>query len=218
LKAAVQNLQVLTNPEGFPHHSGMAKLEDLPEVHPLTRAEWRRWLVANHATSGSIWLVTYKKASGKPRFDTGEAVDEALCFGWIDSLPRKLDDERSKLLMSPRKKGSAWSAVNKAKVEQLIAEGRMAAPGLAAITRSKADGTWNKLDGVDRLDKPDELIDAFARQPGSEMLFDAFPISAKRGILEWILNARTPETLAKRVEETARLAARNIRANQWPRK
>jgi uncharacterized protein YdeI (YjbR/CyaY-like superfamily) len=195
----------------------MAKLDDLPQVHPLTRAEWRHWLKANHATSGSIWLVTYKKASGKPRFDTSEAVDEALCFGWIDSLPRKLDDERSKLLMSPRKKGSAWSAVNKAKAERLIAEGRMAAPGLAAIARSKADDTWNKLDNVDALEKPDKLVDAFARHPGSEALFDAFPRSAKRGILEWIMNARTPETLVKRVEETARLAAQNIRANQWPR-
>jgi uncharacterized protein YdeI (YjbR/CyaY-like superfamily) len=196
----------------------MAKLDDLPEVHPLSRLEWRAWLAHNYATSGSIWLVSYKKASGKPRFDTSEAVDEALCFGWIDSLPRKIDDERSKLLMSPRKRGSAWSAVNKAKAERLISTGLMAEPGLAAITRSMADGTWNKLDKVDSMEKPVELIKAFGLHAGSESMFDAFPKSTRRGILEWISNARTPETLEKRVQETARLAAQNVRANQWPRK
>jgi uncharacterized protein YdeI (YjbR/CyaY-like superfamily) len=196
----------------------MAKLDDLPEVHPLSRLEWRAWLARNHATSGSIWLVSYKKAAGKPRFETSEAVDEALCFGWIDSLPRKIDEERSKLLMSPRKRGSAWSAVNKAKVERLISNGLMAGPGLTAITRSMADGTWNKLDKVDSMEKPAELIEAFGHYAGSEAMFDAFPKSAKRGILEWISNARTPATLEKRVQETARLAAQNVRANQWPRK
>jgi uncharacterized protein YdeI (YjbR/CyaY-like superfamily) len=196
----------------------MAKLDDLPEVHPLSRLEWRDWLARNHATSGSIWLVTFKKASGKPRFETSEAVDEALCFGWIDSLPRKIDDERSKLLMSPRKKGSAWSAVNKAKVARLISNGHMAEPGLTTIARSKSDGSWSKLDKVDSMEKPVELIKAFGNYAGSEVIFDTFPKSAKRGILEWISNARTPETLEKRVQETARLAAQNIRANQWPRK
>lgn len=196
----------------------MPKLDDLPLVHPLTRAEWRAWLAANHASSGGVWFVSYRKAAAKPRFEAGEAVDEAICFGWIDSLPRRLDEERSMVLMSPRKAGSAWSAVNKAKAERMIAAGLMAAPGLSAVARAKADGTWDRLNGVEALEKPAALMAAFVRHPGSEAKFDLFPRSAKRGILEWILNAKTQDTLERRVAETALLASRGERANQWPRR
>ncbi len=193
----------------------MAKKAPPDSVHPRTRAEWRAWLEANHARAAGVWLVTFKKATGKPRVEYGEAVEEALCFGWVDSKPNKLDDERSLLWFAPRKPGTGWSKPNKERVERMVAAGLMAAAGLAKVAAAKADGSWAKLDAVERLEVPADLAAAFKKHPGSAANFAAFPRSAKRGILEWVLQAKRPETRAKRVEETARLAAENKRANQW---
>jgi uncharacterized protein YdeI (YjbR/CyaY-like superfamily) len=162
--------------------------------------------------------VSYKQASGKPRISYDEAVETALCFGWIDSKPRALDEERSALWFSLRKKGSAWSQNNKQRIERLLAEGRMHASGLATIEAARADGSWSRLDSVEALEIPPDLQQAFAAHDGSEGHFDAFPRSVKRAILEWIGNARTPATRLRRVQETASLAAQNIRANQWTKK
>ncbi len=163
----------------------------------------------------SVWLVTWKKASGDRHVPYGDIVDEALCFGWIDSLPRKLDAARSMLLLSPRKRGSAWSAVNKARLERLAAAGLIHPAGQAAIDAARADGSWSRLDAVDALVVPPDLEDAFAARPGAAENFGRFPPSARRGILEWIVQARRPETRHRRVTETADLAQRNIRANQF---
>ena len=187
--------------------------EELVEVFPASRAEWRAWLAANHTRTESVWLVLPKKGSGLDGVALSDAVDEALCFGWVDSLPRKRDDVTSLLLMSPRKPTSNWSAVNKAKVERLIADGLMADAGLAVIEAAKRSGAWAALDAVERLDVPDDLAAAFS--PEAQRNWDAFPRSVRRGILEWILNAKKPETRAKRVQNTADKAARNERANQW---
>jgi uncharacterized protein YdeI (YjbR/CyaY-like superfamily) len=184
-------------------------------VHPLTRAEWRAWLQANHTRSTGVWLIRYKKAAGKPFVDFDEAVEEALCFGWIDSLPRKLDDERTMLYFAPRKAGSNWSAINRARVEHMIAAGLMTAAGMDKIDAAKADGSWTVLDVVDALVIPPDLDAAFGLYPPARANFNAFPPSVRRGILEWILNAKRAETRQKRVDETVRLAADNIRANQW---
>lgn len=184
-------------------------------VQPLTRAAWRAWLEAHHARDSGIWLVYFKKASGQPRVPYADAVEEALCFGWVDSTQRKLDDDRSMLYFAPRKKGSGWSKVNKARIERLMADGRMAPAGLAKIEAAKADGSWELLDAVEALKIPDDLARAFDAYPGSRQHFEAFPPSAKRALLGWIVLAKRPETRAKRVDETARLAADNIRANQW---
>jgi uncharacterized protein YdeI (YjbR/CyaY-like superfamily) len=156
-----------------------------------------------------------KKGAGLEGVTLSDAVDEALCFGWVDSLPRKLDERRSMLLISPRKAGSNWSAVNKAKIARMIAEGRMHAAGTAKVEAAKADGTWVALDRVEALEVPEDLAAAFANMPPSATNWEAFPRSAQRGILEWILNARTPATRARRIDETARLAAEGKRANQW---
>ena len=184
-------------------------------VHPLTRAEWRSWLEQNWSRAEGIWLVSYKKDTGKSRFEYDEAVEEALCFGWVDSKPNKLDDERSLLWFAPRKRGTGWSKPNKDRVERLIAQGLMAPPGLAKIEASKQDGSWNALDAVEALEIPSDLAEALAQYPSAGKNFDAFPRSVKRGILEWIVNAKKPETRAQRISETARLAEDNIRANQW---
>ncbi len=184
-------------------------------IHPKTRAEWRNWLKQNHGRAEGVWLVSYKKGSGKPRLEYDEAVEEALCFGWIDSKPNKLDDERSMLWFAPRKAGAGWSKINKARVEKMIEASRMTPAGLAKIEAAKRDGSWNALDAIETLEIPPDLAAALAATPNAEQYFDAFPRSVKRAILEWIANAKKPETRAKRVEETARLAAENIRANQW---
>ncbi len=184
-------------------------------VHPTTRAEWRQWLEANHARDEGVWLVSYKKATGKPRLDYDEAVEEALCFGWVDSKPNKLDDERSLLWFAPRKPGTGWSKINQERVAKLLAAGLMAPAGLAKIEAAKADGSWSALDGVEALEVPPDLAEALAANPAAHAYFDAFPRSVKRAILEWIGNAKRPETRAARIAETVSSAEQNIRANQW---
>lgn len=162
-----------------------------------------------------MWLISYKKATGKPRFEYDDAVEEALCFGWVDSKPAKLDDERSMLWFAPRKPRTNWSKPNKDRVERLIAAGLMTPAGLTKVEAAKADGSWTALDGVEQLEMPTDLTAALDQYPNARRNFEAFPRSVKRGILEWILNAKKPETRAKRIEETARLAEDNQRANQW---
>ena len=184
-------------------------------IHPKSRAEWRKWLAENHTRTQGIWLISYKKATGKSRFDYGESVEEALCFGWIDSKPGKLDEERSMLWFAPRKAGTGWSKLNKERVDKLIESGLMAPAGLAKVEAAKKDGSWNALDAVDALEIPPDLAKAFSRNKTAKAYFDTFPRSVKRAILEWIINAKKPETRAKRIEETVAKAEQNIRANQW---
>lgn len=190
---------------------------DLPRVEAPTRAAWRAWLSENHATSGSVWLVLNRKESGLPHLPVAEAVEEALCFGWVDSRPAKLDAQRSLLLFSPRKPGSAWSGVNKAKVARLAATGLMAPAGMVAVERAKADGSWERLDGATALEVPADLRAALAATPGAESAWAGFPPSHRRANLEWIAQARRPETRAARIAQIAARAARGERANTWPR-
>ena len=187
-------------------------------IQPKSILEWNKWLERNHSRANGIWLITFKQVTGKPRISYDDAVESALCFGWIDSKPRTLDAERSMLWFSPRKKGSAWSKRNKERVEKLVAANRLREAGLAKIEEAKQDGSWSKLDSVEALEIPSDLRKAFKSNLGSNSNFDAFPRSSKRAILEWIGNAKTEATRAKRVSETATLAAENIRANQWTKK
>jgi uncharacterized protein YdeI (YjbR/CyaY-like superfamily) len=192
-------------------------MRNFPRVQVESRAEWRAWLDANHESMESIWLVTFKKTSGKPYVAYDAVVEEAICFGWIDSLPRKLDDERTMLLLSPRMPGSAWSKANKDRVERMNAAGKMHPAGLRKIEQSKADGSWTFLDDVEALIVPDDLAAALAEYEDAEENFAAFPPSSKRGILEWIKQAKRAETRTKRIRETAELASKNVRANQYRR-
>ncbi len=195
------------------------RVSSLPENSFLakSRDDWRVWLSSHHQTSQGIWLVTFRKGRGRPRLEYSDAVEEALCFGWVDSLPRKLDDDRTMLYFAPRKKGSGWSALNKQRVERLMREGLMMPAGLAKVEAAKKDGTWSKLDEVEALVVPDDLLVELRRYEHAAKFFEAFPKSVKRGILEWILNAKRPETRHKRISETARMADVNERANQWRR-
>ena len=162
-----------------------------------------------------MWLVTSKVGSGEPRLPYADAVEEALCFGWVDSRPRTLDARRSMLLMTPRKAGSSWSKANRERVERLIASGRMAKAGLAKVEAAKRDGSWTRLAPVEAMVVPPDLSRALRAAPAARANFERFPLSSKRIILEWILNAKRLETRAARIEETVRLAARNLRANHY---
>ena len=179
------------------------------------QAQWRAWLDANHATSPGIWLVTWKKASGRTLIPYGAIVDEALAYGWIDSRPRSIDEHRSARLLTPRKPASNWSARNKARIQQLTAAGRMHPAGLAAVAAAKANGAWAALDETETLAEPADLAAALDATPGARQYWDAFPRSARRAILEWITNAKTSATRQARIQRTANDAASNIRANQW---
>jgi uncharacterized protein YdeI (YjbR/CyaY-like superfamily) len=164
-----------------------------------------------------VWVIGFKKATGKPRVAYDELVEEALCFGWIDSKPNKLDDERSMLWLAPRKRGTGWSRANKERVAKMIRAGSVRPAGLAKVEAARRDGSWSALDAVEALEVPPDLAAALAAHPAAGANFAAFPRSVKRGILEWIAAARRPETRARRVDQTARLAQRNERANQWRR-
>jgi uncharacterized protein YdeI (YjbR/CyaY-like superfamily) len=195
--------------------NGLTKEFDRVEVR--SRAELRTWLAAHADQPTPVWLVTYKKVRPEWYVSTDEIVDEVLCFGWIDSRVARLDDERTMLMISPRRPGSGCSKVNKDKIERLTQCGQMTPRGLAVIAAAQADGSWTKLDAVETLEEPADLLGALQRNPTAHQYWLAFPKSARRGILEWIANAKTPTTRARRIEETVRLAEENIRATT-PRK
>ena len=196
------------------------ELVDAPD-----RAAWRAWLAEHHAEATGARLILTKKGSGRTGIAYDEAVEEALCFGWIDSRADRLDDERYVLRFTPRKRGSVWAESNKGRVERLEALGLMTPAGRALVDAAKADGSWDALERVDDLTVPDDLTAAFAGAASTdtdanvgadaESNFAAFPTSTKRAILFWIASAKRPETRAKRIAETVRLAALNLRATEW---
>jgi uncharacterized protein YdeI (YjbR/CyaY-like superfamily) len=186
----------------------------LPTFYAASPADWRAWLERYHATEKAVWLILYKKASGVPTLSWSEAVDEALCFGWIDSVVNKRDEQSRYQYFTPRKANSNWSAINKAKVEKLVAEGRMTPAGMAMVELAKRTGTWSASDEIDQLKIPDDLQAAFDANAVAFEHWQAFPRSVKRGLLGWISAAKRPETRAKRVAEVVEKATRNERANQ----
>lgn len=179
--------------------------------------EWRNWLKINHTSENGVWLIIYKKSSNTPSAYYKEAVDEALCFGWIDSKPNKRDEESFFQYFSKRNPKSNWSKVNKEKIQRLRKEGRLAPAGEEMVNIAQKTGTWDALNDVENGVIPKDLMVAFSSYEHAKSNFEAFPPSTKRGILEWIFNAKRPATRQKRIEETAHLANQNIRANQYNR-
>ena len=188
------------------------KLDGLERVEFTSRAQWRAWLRKHHARDTGIWLVHWKKAFPDKYIGYAAIVEEELCFGWIDSLPRKLDAQRTMLYLSPRKPRSVWSKLNKDRVAHLLADGRMAKPGLAKVEAAKADGSWSALDAVESLEVPADLSNALAKNAAAKRHFSAFTPGARKMILAWIGGARTPATREERIRQTVEQAARNIRA------
>jgi len=164
------------------------------------RAAWRAWLAKNHAAAPEIWLAYYKKGTGKKSISYEEALEEALCFGWIDSTVNALDAERYIQRYTPRKPKSVWSASNKARAERLLRDGRMVPPGLAAVETAKQNGTWHTLDRVDVTPEvPPDLAAAVRADPAARANFARVSLSQKKMIAWFILSAKRPETRARRV-------------------
>jgi len=192
---------------------GVGAFDDAAEVHPAGREAWREWLEANHATAPGVWLVSWRPSSGRMDLDYEAAVEEALCFGWVDSRGGKVDEQRTKLYFAPRNPRSGWARPNKQRVARLVAAGLMAPAGISAVERAKANGAWTILDAAARLELPEELQVALDARPPARARWEAFPPSARRALLEWIALARRDETRQKRIQETAIAAQRNERAN-----
>jgi len=183
------------------------------KIQPKTRLQWRTWLEKNHASSPGIWLTYYKKETGKPRILISDAVEEALCFGWIDSLHKKLDDEKNILKFTPRKPKSVWSGVNKARIEKLIAAKKMMPAGTACIAAAKKNGSWDALTASDAAaasnQLPADLDKAFAKHKKAKANFQQFALSIRKLFLSWIDSAKRPETRAKRIHQTVLMAQAN---------
>ena len=187
----------------------------MKDVFVADRAALRAWLAENHNQAAGVWVVFYKGDKRTLSYD--DVAEEALCFGWIDSKPGKVDDEKTKLYLSPRSPESNWSGLNKRRIAALERAGLLTGAGRKLVVVAKENGSWDALDDVENLVVPEDLERAFAEYDRAEANFQAFPPSAQRGILEWIFNAKRDATRQKRVAETARLAQQNERANRWPR-
>lgn len=174
---------------------------------------WRQWLVDNHETQQSVWLIIYHRSSPTPSVYYNEAVEMALCFGWIDGQADKRDHESSLLFFSQRKKASNWSKTNRLRIEKLTASGLMTPRGQAMVDLAKQTGTWDKLEQADPDTMPPDLKKAFAKNKTARSHFLAFAPSSRRMILEWILMAKKPETRETRITETVALAAQNKKAH-----
>lgn len=188
----------------------MVKTENFEQVEVTSSAQLRDWLEANHAQHESIWLVTHKKHVTDKYVSVEEMLDEVLCFGWIDGMGRKLDQDRTMRLIGPRRVHH-WAKSYKDRATRLMTEGRMHRAGLEAIAESKRRGLWTYMDDVDALEMPEDLSEALRAHPPASDHFAAFPASSRRFTLRWIKIAKTPETRAKRIKKTALLAAQNLK-------
>ncbi|MDE2837670.1 MAG: YdeI/OmpD-associated family protein [Chloroflexota bacterium] len=198
----------------MPEVIGTHSSDGRPMVLVETRAEWRAWLEENHGSTGA-WLVSWKKATGRPFIPYPETVDEALCFGWVDSRPNRLDEERAMRLFTPRKPKSPWSRLNKEKVARLSTQGLMAPAGMRMVATAQANGSWTVYDEIEDLVIPPDLAAALAEDRAAQWFFERFAESSKKAILWWIKAAKRPETRAARIAETVRAAAQNRMADHF---
>lgn len=180
-------------------------------ICPPNLEAWRQWLQANHSTKQSVWLIYYKKTSQQANIGLSDAIDEALCFGWIDSKSKSLDEEKIMQFFSRRKPNGTWSKINKEKIKQLIETNRMAAAGLEAIEKAKLNGSWTLLDEVEELIIPKDLEKAFQSMPGSKAFFTSLSNSVKKSMLQWLVLAKTEKTREKRIHEIASCAHQKVK-------
>lgn len=189
--------------------------KEIEHFYPENQQQWRKWLQKHHVKKQSIWLIYYKKASGVPTISWSEAVDEALCFGWIDSTKKTLDEKRSIQFFTKRKAQSTWSKINKAKVQRLLDEGSMAPAGLKSIELAKQNGSWSILDEVEELTIPTDLEKEFKKHAGSKAYFMSLSKSVKKMMLQWLVLAKRPETRQKRITEIAEQAGQKLKPKQF---
>ena len=190
-------------------------MKDVEDYYPKDKKEWRNWLELNHIQKDAVWLIFYKKKSPNHNLGWSESVDEALCFGWIDSTKRTIDNEKYKQYFSKRKAKSNWSKINKDKVRTLIDQGLMKEEGYKSIEIAKQNGSWTIMDGVETLLIPEDLKVEFLNHKGSMEYFDSLSKSAKKSLLYWIISAKRKETRQKRILEIVENASKNLKPKQF---
>jgi uncharacterized protein YdeI (YjbR/CyaY-like superfamily) len=183
-----------------------------PVYHPASRGAWRAWLEAHHETERGVWVASWRRRTGRASVPYPEVVEEALCFGWIDSTVNVLDDDRSLQLVTPRKPRSSWTRLNRERVARMEAAGRMTDAGRRAVAAAQANGWWTLYDTVEDLEEPDDLAAALDDRPRARATWDAFPPSARKGMLWWVVSAARPETRARRIGRIVADAERGHRA------
>jgi len=189
--------------------------KELETVCPISRQHWREWLQAHHDQQQSVWLVYYKKKADKPTLTWSEAVDEALCFGWIDSQAKPVDAETYRQLFTRRKPKSGWSKINKEKVQQLIAEGGMTQAGLDSIEVAQQNGSWTLLDDVEALILPADLDQELDKRPKAKSYFLSLSRTDKRAMLQWLVLAKRTETRQNRIAAIVELADQQLKPNSF---
>jgi len=177
---------------------------------PKDRKAWRNWLMKHHSKEPGVWLIYYKKNSGKTRVSYDDAVEEALCFGWIDSIVKPLDEDKYKQKFTPRKIKSVWSALNKKRVEELLEQRLMTPAGMAIIEAGKKNGSWEQLDHVENFIVPADLKKFFAKNKKVLKYFEGLGKFRRKQWLYRLHNAKLPATRAKRIADLAAEASRQI--------
>lgn len=189
--------------------------KELDTFCPDSRKDWRKWLIKNHLSKQSVWLIYYKKKSKVTSLNWSEAVEEALCFGWIDSKAKPLDEEKFMQFFSRRKPNGTWSKINKEKIKLLTAAGLMAPAGLDIIEKAKQNGSWTILDDVEELILPKDLLKEFRSRPGSKTYFLSLSKSTRKSMLQWLVLSKLPETRQKRIKEIVERAGMKQKPKQF---
>jgi uncharacterized protein YdeI (YjbR/CyaY-like superfamily) len=189
----------------------MAKL---PKIRPKSRAAWRKWLQEHHATARGVWLVYAKTHTKLPTLSYEDAVEEALCFGWIDSLVKSIDDRFHRQVFTPRKAKSAWSALNRTRAARLIEAGLMTAAGMAAITLAKKTGHWEAHKASEALKVPAELKAAIDANLAAKKNWPTYTESQRKMFLYMVNGAKRPETRARRVRRIIEIVSSGVKFSQ----
>ncbi|WP_104166873.1 YdeI family protein [Cryobacterium sp. N22] len=185
---------------------------DYPIIHAETREQWRAWLTHNLTSARGVWLCSWRNTTGRPRCPYPEAVEEAICFGWIDSTNTILDDERSLQLFTPRRPKSSWTRLNRERAADMEARGLMTDAGRRAIAAAQANGWWTIADQVEDLAEPPDLKAALDRDPQARSNWNGFPPSARKQMLWWIVSAARDSTRAGRIAQIVSEAVNGRRA------
>jgi uncharacterized protein YdeI (YjbR/CyaY-like superfamily) len=189
--------------------------KDIETFYPTSQQAWRVWLQENHRSKQAVWLVCYKKKANTPTVMWSDAVDEAICFGWIDSKRITIDNDKFMQFFTKRKPNGTWSKVNKEKIKQLTDKGLMTEAGFECIEKAKQNGSWTILDNVEALIIPKDLEEEFSSKTGSKDFFLSLSKSVRKSILQWIVLAKQPETRQKRISEMAEMASQHLKPKQF---
>lgn len=189
--------------------------KEIELFYPKTRQHWRKWLSENHLVKDAVWLVFYKKQSGKATISWSDAVDEALCFGWIDSKAETMDTESYRQYFCKRKPNSTWSKINKEKIEKLTSDNLMTEAGFHVVERAKQNDSWTILDEVEALKIPNDLKEVLTNYKNAFEYFDSLSKSNKKMLLYWVVSAKRTETRQKRIEEISKFASQGQKPKQF---